>query len=418
MLYQRLLRNEAFFSSNYIKSTAKNSARIHSITSVSALLGRACQSFLLFGMISASPAGILSLCDPSGEIIIDLSLAYSIPENASWFCPGMFCIVDGIYEENGRFTVFSIAQPPPERRDATADICGHADFLGNGVTLDMSVTAGGQLGRAMRNVERTLTRVRWVVAGELALDRKLTLRGLRKLFQTCSSDPPLLFLLVGNFASTALFPNTESTLKYKEGFDELASILEEFPALTRSSGFVFVPGSNDAWAGTFAGGASSVLPQKCVPELFTSRIKQLFYGGHGEVRWASNPCRVSYFTSEVVISRDDILGRLERTAVGLKPRKESNLSIEEEIVEHMEMDNIFTTEDVDICLGKAQEKVADVLDSNVKTARKLVKTILDQGYLSPFSFVVRPVLWDFAHTLSLYPLPTSVSRHLNYPISG
>jgi DNA polymerase epsilon subunit 2 len=41
-------------------------------------------------------------------------------------------------------------------------------------------------------------------------------------------------------------------------------------------------------------------------------------------------------------------------------------------------------------------------------ARKLVKTILDQGYLSPFGLATRPVLWDYASALQVYPLPTAM----------
>jgi DNA polymerase epsilon subunit 2 len=41
-------------------------------------------------------------------------------------------------------------------------------------------------------------------------------------------------------------------------------------------------------------------------------------------------------------------------------------------------------------------------------ARKLIKTLFDQSHLSPFSQSVRPVFWDHASALSLYPLPTAL----------
>jgi DNA polymerase epsilon subunit 2 len=41
-------------------------------------------------------------------------------------------------------------------------------------------------------------------------------------------------------------------------------------------------------------------------------------------------------------------------------------------------------------------------------ARRLVKTILDQGTISPFPLPLRPVLWDHASALQLYPLPTAL----------
>ena len=45
---------------------------------------------------------------------------------------------------------------------------------------------------------------------------------------------------------------------------------------------------------------------------------------------------------------------------------------------------------------------------DVQAARKLVKTLLDQGYLAPFRQSIRPVHWDYASALHLYPLPTSM----------
>lgn len=41
-------------------------------------------------------------------------------------------------------------------------------------------------------------------------------------------------------------------------------------------------------------------------------------------------------------------------------------------------------------------------------ARRLVKTILDQGTVSPFPLTMRPVLWDHASAIQLYPLPTAL----------
>jgi DNA polymerase epsilon subunit 2 len=46
--------------------------------------------------------------------------------------------------------------------------------------------------------------------------------------------------------------------------------------------------------------------------------------------------------------------------------------------------------------------------STTSLARKLTKTILDQSHLSPFPLSLRPVLWDYASCLSIYPLPTAL----------
>ena len=51
---------------------------------------------------------------------------------------------------------------------------------------------------------------------------------------------------------------------------------------------------------------------------------------------------------------------------------------------------------------------SQALSSDLHAARKLVKTVLDQGYLAPFRMANRPVLWDYASALQLYPLPTAL----------
>jgi DNA polymerase epsilon subunit 2 len=344
---------------------------------------------MLFGMLGHSPSGHLALYDPTGEIQLDISLAQPLPDvDANWFCPGCFTILDGVYEEDGRFTVFTALSPPPERRGQSADVFGHVDFLGNGVSLDMSSPAhGGQQGRTMRKVEAALSHVRWVAAAELHLDVPRTFEALKQLFTHYSDNPPLVFILAGNFSSIPVVPGDNASVRsYKECFDTLASLLAEFPSICAESTLLFVPGDNDPWAATFSGGSATAWPRKGVPEVFLNRVKRVA----ADVRCVSNPCRLGYFTSEVVVCRDDIVGRLQRSSIRFsKPRGEE-----------MEVDGE----------EKEKETVTTTVDADVKLARKLVKTILDQGTLSPFPLNKRPVLWDFAsHTLGLYPLPTAVS---------
>jgi DNA polymerase epsilon subunit 2 len=126
-----------------------------------------------------------------------------------------------------------------------------------------------------------------------------------------------------------------------------------------------------------------------VPEVFLNRVNRVVK----HVKCASSPCRLGYFTSEVVVCRDDIVGRIQRSAIRFsKPR----------------VDDDEDAMDVDVGMEAEKEKEAPAVDDDTKLARKLVKTLLDQGYLSPFPGNKRPVLWDFAYTLGLYPLPSAV----------
>ena len=351
-------------------------------------------------MLGHSPSGTLSLYDPTGDITLDMAVAQPVPDtNANWFCPGMFVILDGVYEEDGRFAVYTALSPPPERREISADIYGHVDFLGTGVTLDMSsANHGGQQGRTMRKVEAALTHVLWVAAGELTLDTPRTLQALRQLFTHYTDDPPMLFILSGNFSSIPIAPgDTNSIRGYKESFDTLATLLADFPSICTHSTLLFVPGDNDPWASHFSGGSTTAFPRKSVPEVFLNRVKRVAKNVH----CSSNPCRLGFFTSEIVVCRDDVVSRLQRSAIRFSKPPADGMDIE-----------------VDNAPVEPTPIPAATRSEDITLARKLVKTLLDQGYLSPFPVAKRPVLWDFApHTLSLYPLPNAVNIPPSYSLT-
>ena len=48
------------------------------------------------------------------------------------------------------------------------------------------------------------------------------------------------------------------------------------------------------------------------------------------------------------------------------------------------------------------------LDADTLIARRLTKTIVDQSHLAPFPLHIRPIHWDYAGVMSLYPLPTAL----------
>src|SRR5262249_54563719 len=133
LLYHRLLRNPSFQPPTFTpahKQSTRGTKTYYKLTPISNLLGRPNTPFLLFGLLSVAPeTGTLSLEDPTGTIKLDMSQATPIPRDGAWFNPGGFAIVDGLYEQSGTFTVFTIGQPPCERRDTTAEVFAHADLL-------------------------------------------------------------------------------------------------------------------------------------------------------------------------------------------------------------------------------------------------------------------------------------------------
>ncbi|KAL8943307.1 MAG: hypothetical protein Q9216_001150 [Gyalolechia sp. 2 TL-2023] len=359
----------------------------------------------------------------------------------------------------GKFHVASVGGPPCERRDLTLGILGHnkrggsiapggfgwVDFLGVG-----SERANGP---RMRNLERRVWegqdlalqvqgRSRMVILGEVNLDSTRTLQALRQVLGLYGAEraeqTPMTFVLIGNFTRHAVLAGGANggSVEYKEYFDSLASILADFPSILEDSTFVFVPGDNDPWASAFSAGAAALLPKRGVPGIYTTRVKKAFATANaetnksenkkakGETIWSTNPTRLTLFgpTQELVVFRDDLSGRLRRK--GLRFRKideskdaqpsprgedglqEGQLGVSEQAI--MEVDPAIENMESAQPEAKARDTNLPNIPSDLHMARKLVKTILDQGHLSPFPLTDRPVLWDYGNPLNLYPLPTAL----------
>jgi DNA polymerase epsilon subunit 2 len=450
-------------------STITTTQQSYKLTSIANLLGRNGSNHLLLGLLTIAPTGTLAINDLTGSIALDLTHAKTVPEDGAWFVPGMIVLVDGVYEEEddvsgglggaggiggtigGRFIGFTVGGPPCERRQVTLGVSGSndngditagggfgwVDFLGVGseraVGSKMQKIAQRVIGRSSRDDDRK-GRGRMVIIGEVNLDQPRTLQALRKLFglyaAEAEEDTPMIFVLMGNFVKHAVMARGGSggSIEYKEYFDGLASALSDFPTLLQSATFIFVPGDNDGWASSFSSGAATPLPRKAVPEMFTSRIKRAFASANaegekergkktdGEAIWTTNPSRLSVFgpAHEIVLLRDDMSGRFRRAAIRFassKPDEEANghAAAEDNGVGEEEMEVDSEVEAAESHIPKPDSSNENsTLSSDLHAARKLVKTVLDQGYLSPFRLVNRPVLWDYAGALQLYPLPTAL----------
>lgn len=483
LIHQRLLRNESFqapsfsttFATPRLLNAASNAATIqqsYKITPVANLLGRSGTSHLLLGLLVHTAAGDLALTDLTSSVVLDMTVARPVPEDGAWFCPGMIVLVEGLYEEDGsnssnlggsggvggqikgRFIADTIAGPPAERREITLGTTHdlkadktHVAGAGFGWIDFLGVGSEKAIGSRMRKIQKRLLthqdtdeeeepkRTKIIVIGECNLDSPRTLEAIRAILSsyvstTDMADWPLTITFMGNFVSAATMAGSTKgggSVEYKAQFDNLASVLAEFPTLLDNSTFVFVPGDNDPWASSFSAGAATLLPKQGIPDLFTSRIRRIISAANpearrkegetaGEVVWASNPARISLFgpVEEIVLFRDDITSRLRRNAVMFAKQQS-----EEDIEEETEAPSQLQLPDEDsqlVELDPAVHVAASHLPGTSKltpsistiTARKLVKTILDQGHLSPFPVSTRPVLWDHASALNLYPLPSAL----------
>lgn len=423
-------------------------------------------------MLTVSPTGALSLSDLTGTIALDLQHACPIPENGAYFAPGMIVLVDGSYEEDysnptsgststlggtggiggtigGKFIGFSVGHPPCERRTTTlggteesdrnslsGPAFGWTDFLGVGSER----ATGSRMNRLANKLLTAEKAHNVVIASDLHLDKPSTLSALRTLLRTYSPDPtdshpiyPLAIILMGNFSSKASLAGVPGagSIEYKEHFDALATVLADFPQLIAHTNLVFVPGDNDAWPSAFSAGAATPLPRKAVPTLFTNRVRRAIAeanrevwgagkarGKEGEVIWTSNPSRLTWFgvKGEMAILRDDFMGRLHRTSIRFNKPEADPDDDDEQLPDatsapqnNEESQDAAMDLDAPSTLAPAvPPEPQDSIDTDTQTARALTRTLLSQSHLSPFPLSIRPLHWDYAHTLNLYPLPTSV----------
>jgi DNA polymerase epsilon subunit 2 len=450
-------------------STLATTQQAYKLTPIANLLGRNGTNHMLLGLLTISPTGTLAINDLTGSIALDLTHAKPIPEDGAWFAPGMIVLVDGSYEEDdnnagglggsggiggtigGKFIGFFIGGPPCERRQTTLGLTGKggdgdiAAGGGFGWVDFLGVGSERAVGSKMRKIEQRLIRApidpldgggrgRLVIIGEVNLDQPRTLEALKKVFGLYASeseeDTPMTFVLTGNFVQHAIMARGGSggSIEYKEYFDALASVLSEYPTLLQSSTFIFVPGDNDGWASSFSAGAATALPRKGIPEVFTSRIKRAFtvanaeaekekgVKGDGEAIWTTNPARLSLFgpTHEVILFRDNMTSRLRRTAIKFSSSKPETSEEDVEMANtppapsspppEMELDADASPPPD----NPPPEVINSLPDPDLLTSRKLVKTLLDQGTLTPFPLTHRPVLWDYTSALQIYPLPTAM----------
>ncbi|CAM9215034.1 unnamed protein product [Ascophyllum nodosum] len=343
MVRQRVQRHE-LFRPPIIESSRRDYIKLSPLDS---LVGSSDLRWLL-GMLIQAEEGKYFLEDLMTRIPIDLSKAHKTE--------GLFtehCVVivegrmtDGVFEAiTARVQVAMVGFPPIETREDSLRALGRADLFGTGVNPQ-------QMER-MRQLEIKASDAMFVIVSDVHLDKPQVMEKLEVLFDGFQHvQPPPHFVLMGNFCSSPVTHAPDSVAQAVARFDALCKLILKFPGLASSAKFVFLPGPEDP-------GAGDTLPRPPLPTYFTRSLRENL----GHASFASNPCRLRFFTQEMVFFRDDILKKMQR---------------------HI----LFPPSDPDM----------DVTEH-------CTKTLLHQGHLCPLPLAARPIHWELDDALWLYPLP-------------
>lgn len=447
LIRDRLLRNESLQNNDTynpltsminLKNDIENNnldtskpSNYMNITQIKNLLGNDRQNFLLLGMLYKNHLGNWALEDPSGTIEIDIQQTEAT--DSLYYVPGCLVLVEGIYFTIGnKFHCTSMTHPPGENRIKTMDAIGNLDFL-----EIYSKSTNSQLARLNNDFllrlhyleNELLTNRILFLGGALNLNNDDTIRGLQKIFQKLSnlhpSELPIMIVFNGPFAIFPLFPAypNEAAQLYKTGFDNLAELLQEYQPFLENTKLVFIPGNLDPTSSQiYKSFNDSFTPDGSLNPTYTKKLRRL----NKNIIWATNPTRLAYLSHEIVILNDELADRFKRYNIEF-PLKERQLLEERELRKHTQKMGKITINENETESDQVDEQSDSDLDeknddniyikyqnevnhgnSELNQSIKYIKTILDQGHLSPFLPDIRPVTWDLDHALTLYPIPSTL----------
>lgn len=276
--------------------------------------------------------------DMTGSVQLELNEQTRFQQGM--FTEGCVAIFQGSYDSS-LFSVREVASVPLETAEETRDFFGNVNWFGGDDTIAFRCNT------KLCVAERRNPNTQIVILSDVHLDNSRVMQAIYHMLSGFSADPPLAFILCGNFCSQSRQRNTMQLLH--KGFQRLANQLNEFASSFTSTHFVFVPGPDDPCL-------NLVLPRPHLPGVLFKYFEQI-----PNCLFSTNPVRIQYASQEIVVIRNDLVEKMCRHAI-----------------------NAVSSENI---------------------PRGFARTILSQAHLSPLPAHITPVLWEFDHVMSLHPLP-------------
>ncbi|PIA36125.1 hypothetical protein AQUCO_03400201v1 [Aquilegia coerulea] len=347
LLLQRISRHPDFskpaFDSDMTYSTNKSCE----ISPIQSLVGQTGMRSIM-GVISQLEDGHFYLEDLTAAVEVNLSNAriYS-----GFYVENTIIVAEGEYLPSGIFQVSSCGFPPLEDRDESLALLAGLDFFGGGFLPSEEMLR-------LQELEKNAVKEMFIILSDIWLDHDETMEKLAAVLDGYEDVEvvPSLFVLMGNFCSRPCNLAFNSFSSLRSQFGKLGEMIVAHPRLNEHSRFLFIPGPDDA-------GPSTALPRCALPKYLTEELQKHVPGAI----FLSNPCRIKFYTQEIVFFRQDLLYKMRRLSL----------------------------------IPPSTEKTNDPF-------QHLVATITHQSHLCPLPLTVQPIIWNYDHCLRLYPTPHTI----------
>lgn len=351
IIQQRLRRHRLFRPVQWGNLGGGRAARdIAELTELKALLGRVGERRYVMGFLSRHDEGRYFIEDLSARLPLDVSGAETAD---GLFTENCIIVAEGELTPGGSFRALALGLPPAEPREESLLALQGLDFFGGQHGSSSKCSELDQAQWAARHDED-----RVVLLSEVALDRPEILERLRTIFGAFEAvdPPPSAFVLIGNFQSYDANVADTSFARLRDNFATLAGIIGHYPSLRTHSLFLLVPGPRDV-------GPAEALPRPSLPRSIVAPLLDSL----PNIQLCSNPCRIRHGHMELVIFRSD----LHKTMRGLciLPSKTTPDGHSSTVFEH------------------------------------LCATVLQESHMCPVPLEYQPVVWEWDHSLWLYPVP-------------
>ncbi|KAF3975992.1 hypothetical protein CMV_000780 [Castanea mollissima] len=268
-----------------------------------------------------------------------------------FFSENTIVVAEGEMLLEGIFQVITCGFPPLEDRDKSLkSLAGH-DFFGGGILTKEETLR-------LAEFEKRAVNDMFVILSDIWLDNEEVMGKLEIVLDGFESVEvvPSLFVFMGNFCSHPCNLSFHSFSSLRSQFGKLGQLIAAHPRLKEHSRFLFIPGPDDA-------GPSTVLPRCALPKYLTEELQKHI----PNAIFSSNPCRIKFYTQEIVFFRQDLLYRMRRSCL----------------------------------MPPSMEETTDPF-------QHLVATITHQSHLCPLPLIVQPIIWNYDHCLYLYPTPHTI----------